>query len=109
MMRSSVVIFSAFLALIILKKKLYRHHYVSMALIVLGIFLGGLSQVLDSTGVKLSIAGVIIVFVAQLLGATGYVIEEKFLGDFDDLDPYLMAGIEGIWGFLLWMILLPIF
>ena len=47
--------------------------------------------------------------VAQLFGATGYVIEEKFLGEFEDYDPYLMAGVEGVWGFLIWMILLPIF
>lgn len=42
------------------------------------------------------------------MGAAGYVVEEKFLGDFDELDPFLMAGIEGIWSFLLWVIILPI-
>ncbi len=41
--------------------------------------------------------------VAQLFGSTGYVIEEKFLGDFEDLDPYLMAGLEGLFGFCMWV------
>jgi hypothetical protein len=41
--------------------------------------------------------------VAQLFGSTGYVIEEKFLGDFEDLDPYLMAGLEGLFGFCMWI------
>ena len=43
-----------------------------------------------------------------MFGATGYVIEEKFLGDFEDLDPFLMAGIEGVWALLMWIIALPI-
>jgi len=37
------------------------------------------------------------------------VIEEKFLGEFDDVDPLFMIGMEGAWGFLLWLIILPIF
>ena len=49
MLRSSVVVFSALLALIFLKRKLYRHHVTSILIIVAGIFLGGLSQVLSST------------------------------------------------------------
>ena len=110
MLRSSVVVFSALLALIFLKKKLYRHHVSSIVVIVIGISLGGLSQVLDSEeGIQLQPLGVIIVLVAQMFGATGYVIEEKFLGEFEDYDPYLMAGVEGVWGFLMWMMLLPIF
>jgi drug/metabolite transporter (DMT)-like permease len=48
MLRSSVVVFSALLSLIFLKKKLYRHHVSSIGVIVMGISLGGLSQVLDS-------------------------------------------------------------
>jgi drug/metabolite transporter (DMT)-like permease len=109
MLRSSVVVFSALLALIFLKKKLYRHHVTSIGIIVTGIFLGGLSQVLSSSKeVLLKPIGVIIVLVAQLFGATGYVVEEKFLGDFDDVDPIYLIGIEGLWSLLIWCIILPI-
>ena len=109
MLRSSVVVFSALLALIFLKKKLYRHHVTSIVIIVTGIFLGGLSQVLNSSKeVLLKPIGVIIVLVAQLFGATGYVVEEKFLGDFDDVDPIYMIGMEGLWSLLIWCIVLPI-
>lgn len=38
----------------------------------------------------------------------GYVVEEKFLGDFEDLDPIMMAGIEGVWSLAIWLIVLPI-
>lgn len=46
--------------------------------------------------------------VGQICGATGYILEEKYLGDFESMDPYMMAGIEGVWGTILWLILLPI-
>ena len=43
-----------------------------------------------------------------MFGAAGYVLEEKWMGDSEDLDPFLMAGIEGLWALLLWSIALPI-
>ena len=45
----------------------------------------------------------------QLFGAVGFVAEEQFLGDCEELDPMLMVGFEGLAGFILWLILLPIF
>ena len=110
MLRSSVVVFTAFLALIFLKKILYRHHYSSLSAIILGIFLVGLSSILSGkTGrYGTSVEGIVILLVGQLFGAGGYVIEEKFLGDFEDFDPFLMAGLEGLWCLALWIVLLPI-
>jgi drug/metabolite transporter (DMT)-like permease len=43
MLRSSVVVFSALLSVMFLKRRLYRHHWTSIGAIVLGIALGGLS------------------------------------------------------------------
>jgi drug/metabolite transporter (DMT)-like permease len=48
MLRSSAVVFSAILAMIFLKKKLYRYQIAAIFAIVIGIFLGGLSQVMNS-------------------------------------------------------------
>ena len=45
----------------------------------------------------------------QIIGATGYIIEEKFLGDQESLDPLLIVGYEGIGGICIWSVLLPIF
>jgi drug/metabolite transporter (DMT)-like permease len=92
MFRSSVVIFTATLAYLFLKKKLYRHHVASIILIIIGIVLGGISQ-LQLKGGNISVIGVVLVLVAQLFGSAGYVIEEKFLDDFDDLDPQFFTGI----------------
>lgn len=44
MLRSSVVIFTAILALLFLNKRLYLHHWTSMAAIILGIVLVGLQS-----------------------------------------------------------------
>jgi drug/metabolite transporter (DMT)-like permease len=92
MFRSSLVVFTATLAYFFLKKKLYRHHIASILMIIIGIILGGLSQILSSGG-NISVIGVVLVLVAQLFGSTGYVIEEKYLDDFNDLDPQFFTGI----------------
>lgn len=86
MFRSSVVVFTATLAFIFLKKKLYRHHVASIIMIIIGIILGGISQLQSKSG-TISVEGVVIILVAQMFGSTGYVIEEKYMDDFDDLDP----------------------
>jgi drug/metabolite transporter (DMT)-like permease len=51
MMRSSIVIFAAILGVIFLKIKLYKHHFVSIAAVVIGLTLVALSTFLvgDST------------------------------------------------------------
>jgi|LauGreDrversion4_2_1035121.scaffolds.fasta_scaffold1195569_1 drug/metabolite transporter (DMT)-like permease len=51
MMRSSIVIFAAILGVIFLKIKLYKHHYVSIVAVVIGLTLVALSTLLvgDST------------------------------------------------------------
>lgn len=63
MFRSTVVVFSATLAYFFLKKKLYRHHIFSILLIIIGIVLGGLSQLMTKSG-TISVAGVAIVVIA---------------------------------------------
>ena len=44
-----------------------------------------------------------------MLGAAGYIVEEKFLGDFDEYDPLLMVAVEGFWANCMWIVLLVIF
>jgi hypothetical protein len=109
MLRSSVILFAAILGFIFLKRKLYRHHLTALVAIVLGIFLVGYAGVANSENkASTSVWGIVILLIGQICGAGGYVVEEKFMGDFDDFDPYLMAGIEGCWSFCFWLILLPI-
>jgi drug/metabolite transporter (DMT)-like permease len=114
MMRSSLVIFTALLSVIFLKRKLFRHHYVSIAAVVIGLFFVGLSSFLsgsdgNSTRTLGMIAlGIILQLIGQCSGATSYILEEKFLGDCDQLTPEELIGWEGFWSILFWIIALPI-
>jgi drug/metabolite transporter (DMT)-like permease len=46
MLRATLIIFTAVFSVIILKMKLYRHHYLSLVLIMIGLILVALSQIL---------------------------------------------------------------
>lgn len=114
MLRSTVFVYCALLALFFLKKKLYRHHLASMITIIGGVVLVGLAYYLNKkeTNEYSSsdvLIGLILLQVGQLFGAFAFVSEEKFLGDCETLDPLLLVGYEGIAGFIIWMILLPAF
>jgi hypothetical protein len=37
-----------------------------------------------------------------------FIVEEKILGQYT-LDPLMVVGFEGLWGLLMWLVLLPIF
>ena len=52
--------------------------------------------------------GIILQLLAQSSGASSYTVEEKFLGDCDQLTPEELIGWEGFWSILFWMICLPI-
>ena len=47
MLRSSVMLYCALLAMIFLKKRLYRHHWTSMAVIAIGVVLIGTAYLLN--------------------------------------------------------------
>ncbi len=54
------------------------------------------------------VVGIILMFCSILIQGGQFVIEEKFLGDYY-LSPMKVVGMEGIWGVVLFAILLPIF
>jgi drug/metabolite transporter (DMT)-like permease len=47
MLRSTLIMFTAMFSVCILKMKLFKHHYFSLVLIMIGLVLVGLSQVFD--------------------------------------------------------------
>ena len=49
-----------------------------------------------------------ILLFATIFSSCLYVVEEKLLGSYS-LDPLKVVGLEGLWGFIMWCILLPIF
>jgi riboflavin transporter FmnP len=114
MLRGSVFIYCALLGLYFLKKPLYRHHYFSMAPIFIGLVLVGIAFYLKSNNSNTNtfadmILGFVLLQVGQIFGAFAFVAEEMYLGDYEDLDPLIIVGWEGVWGASLWCVLLPIF
>ena len=128
MLRGAVIIATGALSAIFLKKKLRRFELAGMALAVAGVALVGLAGYVASadvqhathaasrkaagdepaTSASKKIVGVILVLVAQILGAGQMVVEERFLKG-RNLPPAFVVGCEGCCGALLMLcIVLPI-
>ena len=75
-------------------------------MIVMGVGIVGI--VSNSQRTSSSVLGIGILMVAISFTAGQFVIEEKLLRG-KDIDPFFMIGLEGLWGCLLFAILLPIF
>lgn len=113
MMRGVVVLFVAAGAMIFLKRKQYIHHYVSLAILVIGVALVGLASIIfpsgdDDSDSQTSVLGIILLIISQIFAAGLFVVEEKFLGEYY-LDPLMVVGLEGMWGLCYYVVLLPIF
>ena len=48
------------------------------------------------------------IILAQIFASSLLIVEEKLLGQYY-LDPLKVVGFEGLWGVLMWCVLLPIF
>jgi len=109
MLRSTVMLYCALLALFFLKKKKYRHHWTSLVTVMCGVTLVGYSYLTGgSTSSDNIVVGLIVLQIGQLFGAVAFVAEEKFLGDFESLDPLILAVGEGLAGTVIFSVALPI-
>ena len=111
MLRGMIIIITAVMSILFLKRKLYVHHWSSMAVIFTGVFLVGLAAALDTEagkGGETKAFGLFLLVIAQFFAGSLLIVEEKLLGDYY-LDPLKVVGLEGLWGLLIWCILLPIF
>jgi drug/metabolite transporter (DMT)-like permease len=115
MLRGAIVIITAVLAVIFLKKKQYRHHLTSLFVIFLGLFFVGVSSIISpdkKSGGKTHdpstvATGIVLLLIAQLFAGTQFVVEEKILSSYY-LNPMRIVGWEGFFGFLYYCIALPI-
>ena len=110
MLRGIIIIITAGMSIIFLKRRLYRHHWSSIAVIFLGVFLVGLAALLysDSGDDPTEALGLVLLIISQLFAGGMFIVEEKLLGDYY-LDPLKVVGLEGFWGVVMYAILLPIF
>eukprot|EP00927_Polykrikos_kofoidii_P041746 TRINITY_DN3559_c0_g1_i1.p1 TRINITY_DN3559_c0_g1~~TRINITY_DN3559_c0_g1_i1.p1 ORF type:complete len:422 (+),score=53.22 TRINITY_DN3559_c0_g1_i1:70-1335(+) len=117
MLRGSSLIFAAIMSIILLKRELLAHHWMGLALSVVGVSLVGLAVILgtkgeDASGQKWSEGGsnagmvafgVSVVLLGQILQAAQVIAEEWLMKDVD-LPAMVIVGFEGAWGILMFII-----
>ncbi|CAL5225386.1 g8193 [Coccomyxa viridis] len=136
MLRGTMVVFAGLLTIVILRRALHLHHWMGIILILAGAALVGASSVMydggavegqhghprsllwaegSMVGENLGSAGSaakpllgdILVVLAQLLAATQFIVEEKYLAKYR-VPALLAVGLEGFWGLVISAVALPI-
>ncbi len=109
MMRGMIIIVTSVMSVLFLKRKLYRHHWASVGVIFVGVAIVGASNLITGSGdSQVNPLGILLLVIAQLFSGGLYIVEEKLLGDYY-LDPLKVVGLEGLWGFIMTLVILPIF
>ncbi|CAI2372274.1 unnamed protein product [Moneuplotes crassus] len=110
MIGSFIVFVTAVEAIIFLKQKLYKHHYVGAFLVVFGIICVAYAAFSTENEVANgnTFIGVTAMIISAIMQGTQFVIEDKIVRTYYS-DSFEFAGWEGIWGTLLCLIVLPIF
>jgi hypothetical protein len=62
----------------------------------------------EDAGATTTVLGILLLLIAQCFTGGQFVVEEKLLGGYY-LDPLYVVGLEGMWGCLIYTIILPIF
>ena len=117
-MRGIIVVITAGMAMIFLGRKQYLHHYMSLLIIVAAVAGVGLVGIAISnknqdsgdsdSGSTTTVLGVLLLLVAQCFTGGQFIVEEKLLGGYY-LNPLKVVGLEGLWGCVIYAIILPIF
>lgn len=110
MFRGSLILFTALFSIIFLGRKLFRHNFLGIGITVSGLIIVGVATLVFNKGddENNSIAGIILVLIAQIFSASQFVIEEKVISKYK-AHPLKVVGWEGVWGTIIYSILLIIF
>jgi drug/metabolite transporter (DMT)-like permease len=111
MMRGLELFFVCLWSKIFLKNPIYRHQILGVSTLIFGLSLVGLNSILndkDSDVAKNPVVGIILLSTSQLFTSTEYIIQEKFIKHYN-VHPFQLVGFEGLWGSIMYGILLIIF
>jgi drug/metabolite transporter (DMT)-like permease len=116
MLRGSMVIFSAILSVIFLKRRLWSYNWVGIGCVLTGLVLVAIACLMGhSTPGKQhataseELIGILLVVGAQVIQASQIVIEEFLLKNVK-AEPSLIVGLEGFWGSIVCsLLLIPVY
>ena len=112
MMRGLELFFVCVWSRIFLKNPIYRHQFLGVGSLIFGLFLVGLNSIVfkdkNSKVAKNPGVGIILMCTSQFFSSTEYVFQEKFIKHYD-VHPFQLVGFEGLWGSLMYSVLLIIF
>jgi len=98
MLRGAVVFFTGIFSRVFLKRRLSRTKWVGIALVISGISVIGIDSVLStetSAAASNPALGNLLILLAQVVVATQWVLEERFV---QNVPPLLAVGLEGAFG-----------
>jgi len=112
MLRGAIVVFTALLSVVWLRKRLYRFHWTAILLVVAGVCIVGV-QSMEQSGSSGkgagTMLGMILILAAQAVQSVQCVAQEKFIRKFGTPD-LMLVGLEGIFGsIILGVLLIPMY
>ena len=110
MMRALELFYVCIFSKIILKHHIYRHAILGICILIIGIILIGIVE-FDKTNQinsKNPLIGIILICIGQLFYSIEFTLQEIFIKKYD-VHPFQLVGFEGVWGVILYTILLIIF
>ncbi|XP_019392798.1 PREDICTED: solute carrier family 35 member F6 [Crocodylus porosus] len=113
MLRGAVIIFTGLLSVAFLGRKLVLSQWLGIAVTIAGLVVVGLADLLNSQDEKHNLSEVItgdlLIIMAQVIVAIQMVLEEKFVYK-HDVHPLRAVGTEGLFGFvILTLLLIPMY
>lgn len=105
-----MVIFTTILSRIFLKgRRVRRYQLIGVTIAVIGITVVGIAGILvpqanQTLGFGKTLFGIVLVLIAQVIQGAQTVVEEYLLADLDT-PPMRVVGFEGIWGFLIMVLI----
>jgi hypothetical protein len=110
MMRGLELFFVCLWSTVYLKNPLYRHAVLGIGSLIFGLSLVGLNALMNDQGkaARNPPVGLALLSASQFFSSTEYVIQEKFIKHYE-VHPFQLVGFEGLWGCIMYTILLVIF
>lgn len=106
MLQGALVLITTFASIIFLKKRYKLHQWLSLPLIVGGVWMVGASSIENDDGTNGSPAfGIILMFSAMWIQAVQMITEEKLFRNYK-LSPLKVIGYEGIFGMSIYIVFL---